>query len=143
MEAVKVEWLMLADEAQVVNNKLYIMGGGWDVLTVNTTFPVNQHMGVAVSFLVPWSETNRKHNFEVDILHEDGESLAKMGGQFEVGRPAGIPVGSDQRSQIAAGMNLTIPGPGVYAIKARIEGEEAGKTWFRVVGGLPIKLPGT
>ena len=143
MEAVKVEWLMLADEAQVVNNKLYIMGGGWDVLTVNTTFPVNQHLSVAVSFLVPWSETNRKHNFEVDILHEDGGSLAKMGGQFEVGRPAGIPVGSDQRSQIAASMNLEIPRPGVYAIKTRIEGEEAGKTGFRVVGGQPIQMPRT
>jgi hypothetical protein len=130
-----VEWLILADGAQTVGNKLFLLGGGWDVLTVTTSLPVNQHMAVATSFLVPWSETNMKHNFEIEIVHEDGASIAKVGGQFEVGRPPGIPVGSNQRSQIAIDMTLLLEKGGIYVIKASVEGEERAKTTFRVVGG--------
>jgi hypothetical protein len=139
---VKVEWLILADGAQTVGNKLYLLGGGWDVLTVSGTLPVQRHIALAASFLVPWSETNMKHNFEIEMLHEDGASIAKIGGQFEVGRPPGIPAGSDQRSQFAVDMGLTLERGGVYVIVARIEGEEAGKTSFRVVAGKPIQVPG-
>jgi len=38
----EVEWLILADAAQVVGNKLYLMGGGWDKLTINNVFPADQ-----------------------------------------------------------------------------------------------------
>ena len=31
-----IEWLILADAAEVVGGKLYLMGGGWDRLTVNS-----------------------------------------------------------------------------------------------------------
>ena len=27
----EIEWLILADSAQIVGNKLYLLGGGWDV----------------------------------------------------------------------------------------------------------------
>lgn len=136
-----VEWLILADGAQTVGNKLYLLGGGWDVLTVNSTLPVVQHLAVAASFLVPWSETNMKHNFEIEIQHEDGASMMKMGGQFEVGRPPGIPVGSQQRSQIAVDIGLGIEKMGVYVIIARIEAKEDARTTFRVVGGQPLRIP--
>src|SRR5688500_1930861 len=38
----EVEWLILADSAQVIGGKLFLLGGGWDVLTVNTSFPWQQ-----------------------------------------------------------------------------------------------------
>jgi hypothetical protein len=138
----KVEWLILADAAQVVGNKLYLMGGGWDVLTVNQTFPVTQRCAVAASFLVPWSETNVRHNIEIEIQDEDGKELAKIAGQFEVGRPAGIPVGTEQRTQIAADMGLTFEKPGIFVIIARSAGTEEGRLTFRVAGGQPTTLPG-
>jgi len=128
-----VEWLILADGAQTMGNKLYLLGGGWDAVTVSGAFPISHHMAIAVSFRVPWAETNVKHNFEVGIEHEDGESLATIGGQFEVGRPVGIPAGSDQRSQVALDMSLELPKPGVYAILVKLEGEDSARTHFRVV----------
>jgi len=90
----KIEWLILADAAQVVGGKLYLLGGGWDRLTVNKPFPVQQHCALALSIAVPWNETNQRHSFEVEIVAEDSateqpKSLMKMGGQFEVGRPPG------------------------------------------------------
>ena len=129
----RVEWLILADGAQTVGNKLYLLGGGWDTVSASTSFPVEHHMAVAVSFLVPWDETNMKHNFQLEILTEDGVSLTRIGGQFEVGRPAGIPGGSEQRSQIAVDMMIALPKVGVYVVVAKLEDIEQGKTTFRVV----------
>lgn len=133
-----VEWLILADSAQVVGNKLYLLGGGWDRLTVNTEFPVGQQCAIALSVRVPWNETNQKHTFEVEVASEDSgteepKRLVSMGGQFEVGRPPGIPPGQDQRIQLAVGMNLNIDSPGTKVIVARIEGQEMRRTHFNVV----------
>jgi hypothetical protein len=137
---VEVEWLILGDSAQVVGNKLYLMGGGWDRLTVNTEFPVDQRCAVALSMRVPWNETNQKHTFEIEVATEDPtteapKSLAKAGGQFEVGRPPGIPQGQDQRIQLAIDINLRIDAPGIYEIIARVEGQEMRRTHFNVVPG--------
>jgi hypothetical protein len=137
-----VEWIILADGAQVMGNKLYVLGGGWDVLRVNSEFPIQQQVSLAVSFSVPWDETNMKHNFEIAIMHEDdNREIAKVGGQFEVGRPAGIPVGSTQRSQMAVTLPLAIQKPGTHVISTRLEGTEKRRTTFRVMGGKPIPMP--
>jgi hypothetical protein len=135
-----VEWLILADAAQVVGAKLYLLGGGWDRLTVNRPFPVDQRLGIAVSMLVGWNETNRKHDFEVEIVSEDPstevpKSLVKVGGQCEIGRPPGIQAGQDQRFQIAVEMNLKIESPGTKTVITRIEGEEKRRIHFNVSAG--------
>ncbi len=130
-----VEWLILCDAAQVVGNKLYLMGGGWDRVIVNKEFPAEQLIGLAVAFRVPWNETNERHTFEIEIASEDGQTLRKMDGGFEVGRPVGIPPGQDQRVQIAANMALRLNGPGTYVIIARVDGEEKRRVPFNVVPG--------
>jgi hypothetical protein len=128
-----LEWLILADAAQVVGNKLYLMGGGWDTVNVNGPLPVTQRCAVAASFTVPWPETNRRHNVSIDISTEDGQLIAEVNGQVEVGRPVGIPPGASQRAQLAADLALPIHSPGVIVIVAKIEGKEAGRLTFRVV----------
>ncbi len=136
----EIEWLILADSAQVVGNKLYILGGGWDRLTVNAGFPVNQRCAVAISVKVPWNETNQKHAFEVEVVSEDAgteepKSLLKVGGQFEVGRPPGIPPGHEQRVQLAIDAHLKIDAPSTHVVIARIEGQEMKRSVFIVVPG--------
>jgi hypothetical protein len=129
----RTEWLILADGAEVVAGKLYLLGGGWDTLAVNQTFPVTRHLSLAAAFTVPWNETNQRHTVEIEVSTEDGLSLARIEGQLEVGRPAGIPLGTDQRAQLAASFGLEFKGPGLYSIVARIAGEENARTHFRVV----------
>ncbi len=136
----EVEWLILADSAQVVGNKLYLLGGGWDVLTVNSGFPLDQRCALAMAVKVPWNETNRKKTFEIEVMGEDPateqpKAILKVGGQFEIGRPPGIPPGQDQRVQIAMETNVRIEYPGTKLIVARIEGEEMKRTFFNVVAG--------
>jgi hypothetical protein len=129
-----VEWLILADAAQVVSGKLYLLGGGWDVLTVNAPFPVQQKLTIAAAFRVPWNETNQPHPFQIEIVDEDGHALLTGGGQVEVGRPPGLPFGTEQRSQLALDAVVTFQRPGTYVAVARV-GEQERRTTFRVVPG--------
>ena len=88
---------MLADSAQAVNGKLYILGGGWSV-----TGPAPATMALAVKIEVPWDEANMKHRFVLELLDADGrpfiapgrEGPLQVDGQFEVGRPAGVAPGT-------------------------------------------------
>jgi hypothetical protein len=132
---VQVEWLILADYVEIIGGKLYLMGGGWDVLTVNTAFPHARPVGLAAAFSVPWNETNQRHNVEIEMLSDDGQTVGKVGAQFEVGRPAGIRAGQGQRFQLAANVQLNLPGPGTYVIVARIEGQEEARVPFNVITG--------
>jgi hypothetical protein len=132
---VEVEWLILADYAEIIGGKLYLMGGGWDVLTVNTGFPLARSIGLATAFSVPWNETNQRHNVEIEFLTEDGQSIGKVGAQLEVGRPAGIKAGQQQRFQIAANVPLNLTNLGTYVVVTRIEGQESRRVPFNVVEG--------
>ena len=131
----KTEWLVLADHADIVANKLYLHGGGWDLLTVNSNFPVQQLCGIAAAFRVDWGETNQRHNVEIEILNADGASLAKASGQLEVGRPPGMPPGQSQRAQLAFNVPLTFERAGTYEVLSRIEGQEDIRAHFNVLAG--------
>jgi hypothetical protein len=119
----------------VIGNKLYLQGGGWDRLTVNSAFPVAKTIGLAASFVVPWNDTNQASNMELDVLTADGKSVAKIQGQFKVGRPADIPRGQEQRTQVAGNVPLKLEAAGTYEIVARLEGEEQARIHFNVVEG--------
>src|SRR6266536_1252452 len=86
--------MMLADAAQVADGKLYILGGGWSV-----TGPGPSVFAIALKIEVPWDQTNQRHHFALRLLDQDAQAAMIAGatdplvieGEFEVGRPAGIP----------------------------------------------------
>ena len=129
----EIEWLILADSAQVTSNKLYLLGGGWDRLTIARPFPVTHQMAVAAAFRVSWSETNQQHNFEIEVTNGDGVEVTKLAGQFEVGRPSGISPGQDQRTQVAVNMGVPLQQAGTYEVIARLNSEESRRFPFNVV----------
>ena len=88
--------MLLADAAQAVDNKLYILGGGWSV-----TGPEPAPSAIALKIDVPWDQTNVRHRWELALLDEDGapvflgdpdapQSLV-ISNEFELGRPPGVP----------------------------------------------------
>lgn len=91
--------MLLADAAQVVDNKLYILGGGWSV-----TGPGPMPSAIAIKLEVPWDQANQRHRWEVALMDADsqpvfvqggeGEQAVVVGGEFEVGRPAGLAPGT-------------------------------------------------
>lgn len=92
--------LLLADAAQASEGKLYILGGGWSI-----TGPAPTPSAIAIKIDVPWDQTNRRHEWQLRLHDADGEPVRLPGqtpdaegvaiaGEFEVGRPPGLPVGS-------------------------------------------------
>lgn len=130
-----VEWIILADAAEVVNNKLYVIGGGWQHLTINASPPVPHACAVAVAFSVPWNETNQLHNIEILVGDQDGNELSNVDAQLEVGRPAGIPLGLAQRVHMAARMLMIFQTTGTHVISVHVEGQEKRRLTFEVVPG--------
>lgn len=137
----EVEFLILADAAQAVGGKLYMLGGGWDVLTINNAFPAQRPFAIALGLSVAWNETNQRHNVTVEIADEDGQQAATMSGQLEVGRPPGLPMGQPQRVVIALDGVLRIEKPGGFVIVAKVEDQEAKRVRFRIVPGPGVAAP--
>lgn len=132
----EIEFLILADRAEVVNGKLYMMGGGWSDLqrmpAAENQPPPPSHLSVAVSVSVGWNETNETHHLRLTIENEDAtQRLAEVEGDIEVGRPPGIPPGSDQRALLAVSAAVAFPSPGAYRVMATLAGESRSVT-FRV-----------
>ena len=134
VETTQIEWLILADAAEVVNKKLYLMGGGWDRITVNK-LPYRHSMAAALSILVPWTESNILRSFAIEIQTADGKQIAKEPAQFEVGRPPGAIPGQPLRAQVSLDMQLELEGLGTFVVIASVEGGEDQRFSFNVVGG--------
>lgn len=135
-----IEWIILADAAEVLNNKLYLLGGGWERITVAGPVPTAHSMAIAMAISVPWNETNQLHNIEVELADQDGAQLLKVEGQVEVGRPPGIPLGQAQRVQMAISVGLRIEKLGRHVVVARIEGQEAKRLAFDIVAPPPMGI---
>ncbi len=129
----RIDWLILADAAQVIGNKLFLLGGGWDVITLQGPPPVVHRAAIAVAIRVGWHETNRKHTMELQVVHDDGAVLATLNGEIQVAQPPDAMPGQDQRIQFAANLDLNITEAGGYALVARINGQEEDRSPFRVV----------
>ena len=131
----EVEWLILADAAQVAGGKLNMLGGGWDVLTVNDEWPHKQQVAIAVAFTVPWNETNQAHAVYIAIIAEEGQSeILRVDAQLEVGRPVGILQGQAQRAQVAIEGIIELQA-GMYDVVTGVQNGGEKHISFRVVPG--------
>jgi hypothetical protein len=136
-----VDFLILADYVETANGKLYMMGGGWENYTVpEGNRPVR--FGVAIAIMVPWSATNEQHALSLRIEDADGRVVTpSMTGEFQVGRPAVLPPGAEQRILWALNGDFALPVPGEYRLIAAIDGEDSEWTSFRLVTAPPQGEP--
>jgi hypothetical protein len=120
--------MLLADAAQAIDNKLYVLGGGWSI-----TGPEATPSALAISLKVPWDEANEAHQLRIELLDSDGRPImvgAPQGerplvieSQFEVGRPPGLRPGTpiDLAFAINVGPVPLAPG-GRYEWRLSIDG---------------------
>jgi hypothetical protein len=131
-DTVSTDFLILADSAQVQGEKLHMLGGGWSMIWVKE-FPAQHQMAVAAGILIPWLDTNARHEFRIRIVAEDAAVFGEVQGQFEQGRPAGMPAGTTQRVMIAANMGIRLDRACEASVELLIDGELARAVPFRVV----------
>ena len=119
-------WMVLADAVQAAEGKLYILGGGWNVYA-------HSPFGIALIIEVPWTAANRGHRWQLHLETEDGDPVSfpeagsiepiVVGGDFEVGRPAGVPPGSPLNMPVAVTSGPMPLQPGRYTWRLVIDGE--------------------
>jgi len=125
--------LMVADAAQVANDKLSVLGGGWRYLRVQK-LPTVHPFAVTAGLLVDWMETNVRHAFKLDIQNEDSKRVyASVDGEFEMGRPPGIPPGSKQRVCLALNLAQQFQEDGPYLVRLLVDGRQVGSAQFFVI----------
>lgn len=120
--------MLLADAAQEVGGKLYILGGGWSVCGPQPT-----PMAIATRIEVPWDQANRRFSWQLALLDADGnpvnlatpegERPVEVGGEFEVGRPPGLLPGTplDMALTVTFGP-LPLPAGNRYVWRLNIDG---------------------
>jgi Family of unknown function (DUF6941) len=101
--------MMLADAAQAVAGKLYVLGGGWSIVG-----PEPMPMAIALKIDVPWDSANRRHTLRLVLVDDDdqpvvvptptGERAVELSADFEVGRPPGTKPGTDL--DVVFGVNI-------------------------------------
>lgn len=135
----QADYLILADAAEAVNGKLYILGAGWDQITA-ASFPLlHPVLAVAMRLRCSWNDTNQPYDFELDVLDEDGVSIlpappGPIRGQIRMGRPPTMVPGDDQVLPLAMTVgNLQFQRPGAYIVVLRVQGLEMVRSPFRVV----------
>jgi hypothetical protein len=121
--------MLLADSAQAVEGKLYILGGGW-----NITGPDPTASAIAVYIEVPWDLTNMRHQWKLELVDSDGQPIlvpTPMGeqplvlqGEFEVGRPAGVTPGTGLGVPLAINLGpIPLASAGRFEWRLTIDGQ--------------------
>ena|SRR5215208_4516390 len=137
--------MLLADAAQAIDNKLYVLGGGWSV-----TGPDPTPSALALALKVPWDEANERHTLRIELLDSDG--IAVTGGepdgrpiviesQFEVGRPPGLRPGTPIDLAFAIGIGPMPLTPGSrFEWRLTIDGRSEAH-WHAAFSTRPVPEP--
>lgn len=123
LNQLQIDFVILADSAQEVNGKLYLLGGGWNIHHAEQ-YPSTLQFGAAIGILVPWGETNTKHPTSFSIGPTEEAPLLRGEAQFEVGREVGIRPGMTQRVILAFSGLISLPHEGTYEVVASVAGAE-------------------
>ena len=121
-------WPLLADHAQAIDGKLYLMGGGWNIVG-----PAPTTMALAGVLELEWDEANQPRHLSIELLTEDGRPVTvptptgdrpvHIEANVEVGRPAGTRPGTPFNIPIAINLGpLPIPPGGRYVWRFTIAG---------------------
>lgn len=124
--------MLLADAAQAVGGKLYVLGGGWSQIG-----PDPSPMALAIKIEVPWDETNVKHTAALELVDADGQPVVvenpqgagplRVEAQFEVGRPPGVKPGTPIDVPMALTFGpIPLPPNARYEWRLSIDGRHEG-----------------
>lgn len=131
----EIDYVILANHAEVVNGLMYISGGG---VTEVYTPPIPAEnrpplsLTVAIGVIVPWTETNKAHTLKASIEDADGATIGDvLEAVIEAGRAPGMVGGTEIHPQVAWRMFMPFPAPGAYRVRAEFV-EDVKTVPFRV-----------
>jgi hypothetical protein len=126
---------VIADHAEAVNGKLYLVGGAWNRISATALPVVHHHLSVAVVLHVPWEAANQHHQIELRLVDADGQAMIPepIHGQLETGRPPHLRTGDEQMVVLCFNLNsLRFESAGTYEFRFLVDGAEMGQLSFQV-----------
>lgn len=130
--------LLLCDSAQSIGGKLYLLGGGWSILSWSGP-DAKFNVALAIKLAIPWSQANERMEVLARLATEDGEPVQPEGqpievrGEIEVGRPAGLRPGTPLDVPLAMNINNLPLTPGGYRWELLVGGRPVARQPFQVV----------
>lgn len=139
----------LADSVVAAENKLYVLGAGWDRLSV-PRFPARHpRIGLGALITIPYDQTGREHQLTVRLEDADGQ-VQPIGpaqpGPLTQRQPTGITAtfgtrrsdqnvpGDEQVVPLALNLDgLVFESPGRYRFVLAVAGADLKHLAFRVV----------
>jgi hypothetical protein len=120
--------LMLADAAQAVGGKLYVLGGGWSNIYGAAPF------AIAIKIEVPWSRASESHDFRLELLDADGHPVELpqedgstqplvIEGQVSTGIAPGVKAGTPMDAVLAISLGPLPLDVGRYEWRLTIDGD--------------------
>ncbi len=132
------------------DGKVYVQGGGWNMLHTQALPTRHPRIGIAAFIKVPYLlATNEPHTLSVHLEDADNNALPmgdaplgtetpdgklrRIGASFAVGRPVGIEAGDDQIVVLAINLDgLVFERAGTYSFVIQVDEVEAKRLRFRV-----------
>jgi hypothetical protein len=119
--------LLLADAAQAMGGKLYILGGGWSNIMAPAPF------AIALKVEVPWNLATQTHTFRLELVDADGQDVEVetmdgmqplvVEGQFSTGIAPGMRQGTPMDAVAAISFPPLPFEVGRYAFRLSIDGK--------------------
>ena len=125
----EIDYLLVADRAEVVNGKLYLMGGAWDRIQPST-FPHRMIVGIALGVRIPFAHTDDQHTVAVE-MQQDEQRLVGFEAKLTTGRPPGM-AGMDMLVPMAFNIPVSIPAEGQVVLRASVDGRTPRRHEIRV-----------
>jgi hypothetical protein len=126
---------MLADAAQVQAGKLFVLGGGFDTISVRSVPAVHRSLTLPMVAEIDPDERQRDLELMIRLIDEDGTSVGvEAKGRLRVGAPPNLPPGSSSVVPIVSPFhNITFPDAKGYAFVVSLNDTELARITFRVV----------
>jgi hypothetical protein len=116
----EVTTALLCDSAQIREGLLFVLAGGITRIR-RTSFPANLAAAVAVVLALDSFEAERAHEFELVVVGEDGEELARVAAQIQVG-DAQVHFGEHIQVPLAVDLHgAVLPSAGAYELRLYVD----------------------
>jgi hypothetical protein len=135
---VKLDFLILADKAEALNGKLYMIGGAIDRIGL-VQIPGPASFDVAIGVLVDYHETRDTHRLTLRMETADNQPVyPPIEIPFATGSPLGLPAGDAVRFTAVVQGPFPIPAEGAYHWVAEVDGQRFDPRHFRVTKVTPF-----
>ncbi len=125
---------LLADAAQVVGGKLYLLGGAFDTVTARQFPATHRSLSLVIVLEVGPGDRNRDLDIVTTLFDEDGKEMGvESKGAFRVGAPSTLPAGATSLIPLVTVFgNLQFPEPGGYVFIVSHDDQELARVPLRL-----------